>query len=613
MVKSYNLRPEYVGRNRFPGSFTVVRTFDYDHNLKRSSVIVRSSEGDLYLLTKGAPEEIQEISKLESLPGDYPSKLFYLTSLGYRLIGFAFAKLSEGDLAVDRLQLENGLTFLGLISNESFIRAGALKTLRNLCDAQYKLIMATGDNLYTGISVALQTGLIHSDMVIYTLHELDTKDRKTTELQWVNYQKLTKSHSDFIPYRESKNVQTEFDTPDITPSLDALMNSKQKVVLAMTADGYEALKRSMEPLDERYRASLTHFIQTRGLIYARCRPVQKRRLIEDFKTYEKAKNSIVMFVGDEANDAEAIDVADISFLMKRSHLSFRASFTSRNSDFSAVEALVREGKCSMESGFLTFKFFLFMTSLQLVAMIFLLRYFVGLNTAQNIVLDVVLSLFFSDYINSFQASTQLTYSLPEPTMFNFQFMCNLALHSLAGIFTIVLGYLHLTKMSFYRTPFEIIPWGDQRDNNMSLDTHQVYEGVFFFNSIVLLQLFFFLFTNLKSRYRVSLIAQRDSLYYTIFCVTLFFHLASLSEIDEPSWTDQVLINWFNIGKTFGLLWLYVKMLLIYCCLAYLIEVSLEISFAFRGRLHFAQQKKLFVQCRDDPDAPPPKTPSPSAN
>jgi len=31
----------------------------------------------------------------------------------------------------------------------------------------------------------------------------------------------------------------------------------------MTADGYEALKRSMEPLDERYRASLTHFIQTR--------------------------------------------------------------------------------------------------------------------------------------------------------------------------------------------------------------------------------------------------------------------------------------------------------------------------------------------------------------
>ena len=113
--------------------------------------------------------------------------------------------------------------------------------------------------------------------------------------------------------------------------------------------------------------------------------------------------------------------------------------------------------------------------------------------------------------------------------------------------------------------------------------------------LILLQVFFFIFTNWKSRFRISLPRQKDSLYYTIFCLGLFFHLASLSEIDEPSFVDNILIKLFNIGKTFGLTLIYLNMLLIYSVCAYLIEVSTEAYFTYLDYLKFHDQKKIYFQ------------------
>lgn len=598
LVKGYLLKPEFAGKNDLPESFSVVKTFEYDYDLKKSSVVVRSSKGELYILTKGAPEEISLSSIPMSFPPNYSEELFQMTFLGYRLISFGYNKLSEDQLALDRKDLETSLIFQGFISNESFIRSGAVKTVENLSMAQIQLIMATGDNLFTGISVAVKTGLIREDMVVYTLHQLTKENSETHQLYWVNFQKMT-SKEKIASHDTPEAPLEEYDTPDITTDIMELIYSKRKIVLALTANAYEEFMATLEKYTPKQQAEINHFIRTRALIYARCKPVQKKRLIEDFKRYHRGKNYVVMFVGDEANDAEAIEAADVSFLMKRSHLSFRASFTTSNSDFSAVEALIREGKCSSESGYLTFKFFLFLTCMQLLAMFFLLQYFISLNTAQNIILDIIISMFFCDYINSFQASMSLSYTIPNHSMYNIQFMTNLVLHSLAGIVTVLLGYNQLKSLSFYQTPFEIIPYMDQKSNNMSLNNHKVYEGIFFFNSIILLQLFFFLFTNLKSRYRVSLLHQKDSLYYTIFCMSLFFHLATLSELDEPSFADQVIIDFFNIGKTFGLIWIYLKMLLMYCCLAYIIEVGLEISFAFSGYMKYQSDKDEYIQCPED--------------
>lgn len=599
MVKTYHLKPEFAGKNGFPEWFKVIWTFDYDADLKRSSVIVQSSTGQHYLLSKGAPEEIVSICSQGSIPKEYGEELFHLTSLGYRIIGFSCDKLDASRVQMDRASLESNMVFQGMLTNESFIRPQAPRTVKNLSDAQILLAMATGDNLYTGISIGQKVGLIRPDMVIYTAHMLVDDTNAPPQLYFINFTKMTRARASLSNAEDLNEELTNFDTPEITQDIVPLMESNRTVVLAYTADTYEQLIKSLGSLSAKARSDIMKFIRRRTLVYARCRPVQKRTLIEHFKEYEKPNGTIVMFVGDEANDAEAVEVADISFLMKRSHLSFRASFTSNNSDFASVEALIREGKCSSESGFLTFKFFIFMTFNQLVALFFLLSFFINFNPAQSIVMDIVISLFFSDYINSFQASPNMTYTAPEATMYNFQFMSNLVLHCISGAITIFIGYMDLKQLSFYRSPFDLIPYRDQKNNNMALDVHKVYEGTFFFNSIILLQLFFFLFTNLKSRYRVSLMSQKDSLYYTLFCASLFFHLATLSEIDEPSFADTMVINFFNIGKTFGLIWIYLKMLLIYCCSAYLIEVGLEISYSFNGYLKFKQDMKKYVQCSAD--------------
>lgn len=602
--KAYHLRKEYEDHPGYPTSFKVVKDFEYESDLKRNTTIVQSNEGDYYLISKGAPEEIIDLCLKESIPHDYQQKMFGLATSGKRLIGFAYQKISAEKIINSRKDLEKNLIFLGLITNESFIRDGASKTITNLAQAHIKLIMMTGDNLFSSLSVAKQVNLVQDKHVIYICMSPGLNEDSTLKKPvFLNFSKinnklgLEEEEIDIVRVDEERK-HVKYDTPDITSELYELMGSENNIVLIMEANIYERVLSTLRPEDLKDDSDVMKFLHQRCLIFARCKPLQKKLILENFKRIASKKYS-VMFVGDEANDADAIDAADISFMMKKSHLSFKSNFTSSNSDFSSVEALIREGKCSSESGFLTFKFFLFQMSLVLVMTFFLYKYFICLIQSHGAILDLVISLSFCEYINNFPATRKMKASIPSASMFNSKFMVVLILHCAAACLAMIGAYIQVTHLTYYRTPFEIIPYNSQKSLDLGLEKHKVYEGIFFFNCLILLQTFGFIFTNWRSEYRVTLFNQKETMYYTVFCLLLFFYMASLSEVDEPSFIDSLFIYQFNIGKTHGLLQIYFNMIFIYSLSAYLIQLVCGFYFNYRSYEKIYKEKNVFVQVVDE--------------
>lgn len=81
-----------------------------------------------------------------------------------RILAIAYKRVSKIDNihTVERLELENDLTFLGFIFFENPLKASALEVITRLNIAFIKTILVTSDNHLNGVFIARETGLINS-------------------------------------------------------------------------------------------------------------------------------------------------------------------------------------------------------------------------------------------------------------------------------------------------------------------------------------------------------------------------------------------------------------------------------------------------------------------
>ena len=86
--------------------------------------------------------------------------------------------------------------------------------------------------------------------------------------------------------------------------------------------------------------------------------MQKKTIIQFIKKY-KAEKNLVGFVGDGTNDSEALVEADISLSLGDFTMSISAPFVSKVKNISQITTLISEGRGSLYSGLLNFRFLLF--------------------------------------------------------------------------------------------------------------------------------------------------------------------------------------------------------------------------------------------------------------
>ena len=155
----------------------IVRRFDFTSKLMCMSTITKNVNEEYFkAFCKGSPERIKDICKSESIPANFNNILSKYTTKGYRVLALS-AKLLKMDYyqsqKIDRKDIESNMIFLGLLIVQNKLKEKTTSSIEKLGSSNLRMVMATGDNLLTAISVAKECNLINPDATVYTC-----KDKK---------------------------------------------------------------------------------------------------------------------------------------------------------------------------------------------------------------------------------------------------------------------------------------------------------------------------------------------------------------------------------------------------------------------------------------------------
>ena len=163
------------------------RLFAFDARRKRMATLDAEPDGTAVLHAKGAPLELLERCSAVrdgqgvDRPLDEEGRAFVRAAFeayardGLRVLGFASRlapDLSE-QRADDRDAAEAGLTFLGLIAMRDPLRPQVAGAVQDCKRAGIRIIVITGDDGLTAVSVAREAGIVAGDAQVVTGPELD--------------------------------------------------------------------------------------------------------------------------------------------------------------------------------------------------------------------------------------------------------------------------------------------------------------------------------------------------------------------------------------------------------------------------------------------------------
>ena len=364
----------------------ILRQFPFESSLQRMSVITRklgNSHWDLYC--KGSPEKVASLSTPESVPANFTSELRTYTDQGYRVLALSHRPLTmpyHKVQKVDREEVECNLQFLGLLVMENRLKEETTGVISQLRQANIKIVMVTGDNLLTALSVARECGLVSSDENVM---ELKVNDEN---------QSLA-----FEPTTPPKELSNTIDSAgDVKLSID-----QPKTVLAVDGKSWEAIQ------DLTDVTSLNRILCS-GAVFARMKPDQKQQLI----TQLQSLGYYVGMCGDGANDCGALKAAHAGISLSEAEASVASPFTSKDPNVSCVPTLIREGRTALVTSFGVFKYMAAYSLTQFVSIMILYSIESNLTDFQFLYIDLFLITVFAIFFGRTESYKKNLHPTPPP-------------------------------------------------------------------------------------------------------------------------------------------------------------------------------------------------------
>ncbi|KAI5187452.1 manganese-transporting P-type ATPase [Nematocida homosporus] len=133
-------------------TYHTIKKYSFDSDLKRMSALIQNGK-QIYAVMKGAPETVKDF--LASVPATY-SDFEEFAAKGYRVLALAIKEVPLQTIPTTRAALEAQMSFAGFALYNSKLKDKAKETVAHLITSGHKVIMITGDNEKTAISVAKQ-------------------------------------------------------------------------------------------------------------------------------------------------------------------------------------------------------------------------------------------------------------------------------------------------------------------------------------------------------------------------------------------------------------------------------------------------------------------------
>lgn len=157
--------------------YNIINEIPFDSQTRCMTVTVKSSDGKILHISKGAPDVIlQKCSFVETENGVIPlslqlrkmieSKVCSFSDSALRVLAFSYKTASGNENS------ESGMIFTGLTGMIDPVRKEAKKAIRLCKSAHIDTVMITGDHINTAIAIARQAGILKNKKAI-TGEELD--------------------------------------------------------------------------------------------------------------------------------------------------------------------------------------------------------------------------------------------------------------------------------------------------------------------------------------------------------------------------------------------------------------------------------------------------------
>lgn len=369
------------GNGALSGTYAIVRRFEFTSEKARNGVIVSKPDGTLHFFAKGSPEAMRKLCESSTLPLDFDQELLKHTRHGLRVIGMAAKQLtgitqSEAQSATQK-ELEDGLQFIGFAVLVNPLRSDTESVIEVLHAADIRTVMVTGDHANTAMSMAHQCGILpaHNSYVV-----IDTS--------------LDEGRI------EDADLSIQGASPDGTPLAGTSMAlltavSRGDMEASVTGRGFRKLWQSQGSSGGGGGGLDTAL--NRGGVFARMSPDDKRNLVEllgDGAIDEHGEKSpglghCVGFCGDGANDVGALKGAHVGVSLCEAEASVAAPLTSKQQTIACMLTVVAEGRCSLSTSYLIFKFVIVYAFIQVFAVAVMYSFGGSVGNFQYLIQDLL--------------------------------------------------------------------------------------------------------------------------------------------------------------------------------------------------------------------------------
>jgi len=371
-------KPErIIGPKNSNRMFGLIRLFPFEPVLQRMTVVVKEAcKKDYLVLMKGAPEIVKSFCEPKTVPSDFDQVLSSYTVYGLRVISTASKPISMNLATIQRLDrenLESNLTFTGFIVFHNKLKPQTISTLSILKDVNIRIIMATGDNMMTGVSVAKTSGMIEEADSLLQVHVKQTLPNDSFKLE-TNFKYLkTYGFSDTF---NSNEIEIKNNEKRIL-----IQSPKSKTHLCIEGKCFELIRNK--------DTDLLKTIIKRGTIFARMTPDQKQHLIEDLQKF----NWRVGMCGDGANDCGALRRANFGISLSLNESSVACPFTYRDKNIECIPTLIREGRACLASTLGAFKYQVAYCFVMLSVVLILFWEGLKISDGGFVFIDILLNIF----------------------------------------------------------------------------------------------------------------------------------------------------------------------------------------------------------------------------
>ncbi|XP_054857789.1 polyamine-transporting ATPase 13A2 isoform X2 [Eublepharis macularius] len=423
------LKPPPLEEQPFSGQHTVpiavLRRFPFVSSLQRMSVLVKLPGGthsEAYM--KGAPEMVASLCKRESVPADFSQTLRHYTSNGFRVLGLSYKPFTairtfEEAQEVARDSVESGMLFLGFLVMKNVVKPETAPVIHLLRNAEIRTVMVTGDNMLTAVNVARSCRMVEAEERVVFVNAVPPSAGKPSALKFVPSEHPAE-HSEGLYQQERFFLEQQH--------------------LSHFALNGESFAVVCEHFSE-----LLPKILVRATVFARMSPDQKTLLVRSLQDL----NYCVGMCGDGANDCGALKAADVGISLSEAEASVASPFTSKIASIECVPFVIREGRCSLVTSFVVFKYMALYSLVQFVSVLLLYTINTNLSDLQFFFFDLVITTTVAALMGKTAPAKELGPERPQGTLISTAVLGSLLLQTGLLIAVQVVCYFITVSQQWY--------------------------------------------------------------------------------------------------------------------------------------------------------------------